>query len=86
MIVDKQKQTLTQLQEKIDIINRCIDKNVVEAALEKLKEQQEAPAFWQDLSNAQKVNKQMKHLSKKHWNCSTKTGDISSSAGFPSMF
>ena len=65
MIVHKQKQTLTQLQEKIDIINRCIDKNVVEAALEKLKEQQEAPAFWQDLSNAQKVNKQIKHLSKK---------------------
>lgn len=65
MIVDKQKQALTQLQEKIDIINRCIDKNVVEAALEKLKEQQEAPAFWQDLSNAQKVNKQIKHLSKK---------------------
>ena len=65
MIVDKQKLFLESLQEKIDIINQCLDKNVIEEQLEKLKKVQEEPSFWDDLNNAQKVNKNVKHLSKK---------------------
>ena len=65
MIVDKQKQILSDLQEKIDIINKCIDKKLIIEELEKLKGEQEAPSFWEDLSNAQKVNKKIKHLTKK---------------------
>lgn len=65
MIVDKQKQMLNELQEKIDIINKCIDKNIINNELESLKKQQEEPSFWEDLNNAQKVNKKVKHLTKK---------------------
>ena len=65
MILDKQKQTLDDMQEKIDIIFKCIDKTKIDAELEELKKEQDAPDFWNDLSNAQKVNKHIKHLENK---------------------
>ena len=65
MIVDKQRQFLDSLQEKIDIINKCLDKSAIESQLEKLKKVQEEPSFWDDLNNAQKVNRNFKHLTKK---------------------
>lgn len=65
MIVDKQRQLLAELQEKIDIIKKCIDKNKIEAELNDLKAEQELPNFWQDQANAQRVNKHIKHLSSK---------------------
>ena len=65
MIVDKQKQTLAELQEKIDIINRCLNKTEICQQLDDLKKEQESPDFWNDLANAQKVNKHAKHLQKK---------------------
>lgn len=65
MILDKQRQALVDLQEKIDVINKCIDKEVINKELEVLKSEQESPDFWSDLGNAQKVNKKIKHLQKK---------------------
>ena len=65
MIVDKQKMALDELQEKIDVIFKCIDKNIINKELENLKKEQEAPDFWENLANAQKINKQIKHLENK---------------------
>lgn len=65
MVVDKQRFALDDLQEKIDVINKCIDKNIINPELEKLKQEQEAPDFWDDLANAQRVNKHIKHLENK---------------------
>ena len=65
MIIDKQKQIFSNLQEKIEIINKCLDRNEINKELELLKKEQEEPSFWEDLSNAQKVNKKIKHLEKK---------------------
>jgi len=65
MILDKQKQSLQDLQEKIDIINKCIDKSAIQPELDSLKADQENPEFWSDLNRAQKINKKIKHLNKK---------------------
>lgn len=62
MIIDKQEQELKLLQEKIDIIKKCIDKEKFENEIEELKSQQNAPDFWSDQKNAQKVSKKIKHL------------------------
>ena len=62
MILDKQKQNLNDLQEKIDVIDKCIDKEKIDAELEGLKKEQDAPDFWNDLANAQRVNKKIKYL------------------------
>ena len=65
MIIDKQRQILNDLQEKIDVINKCIDAVAINKELEVLKKEQEEPTFWEDLANAQKVNKKAKHLTNK---------------------
>lgn len=65
MIVDKQRLTLDELNEKIDVIEKCIDKNIINKELETLKIEQEKPDFWEDLQNAQRVNKHAKHLEHK---------------------
>ena len=64
MIVDKQKMALDEMQDKIDIINRCLDLQKLGAELDLLKKEQEAPDFWNDLEKAQKVNRKAKHLQK----------------------
>lgn len=65
MIVDKQRQALLDLDDKIDVITKCINKDEISKELEALKKVQEAPSFWEDLENAQKVNKKIKHLENK---------------------
>lgn len=65
MIVDKQRQTLLELDDKIEVINKCINKDEINKELDVLKAIQEAPSFWEDLENAQKVNKKIKHLENK---------------------
>ncbi len=65
MIIDKQKQILNDLQEKIDVIFKCTDKTKIDAELVELKKEQDAPDFWNDLKKAQKINKQIKHLENK---------------------
>ena len=54
MIIDKQEQELKSLQEKIDIIKKCIDKTKFEGEIELLKQEQNSPDFWADQKNAQK--------------------------------
>ena len=65
MIVDRERQALLDLDEKCDVIKKCIDKTVIGAELEKLKAEQEAPSFWEDTANAQRVNRRIKHLEKR---------------------
>lgn len=65
MIVDKQRQTLLDLDDKIEVIGKCINKDEISKELEALKAVQEAPSFWEDLENAQKVNRKIKHLENK---------------------
>lgn len=62
MIIDKQEQELKSLQEKIDIIKKCIDKTKFEGEIELLKQEQNSPDFWADQKNAQKISKKIKHL------------------------
>lgn len=65
MLVDKQKEQLKLLKEKIEIINKCINKTEILSKLEVLKQQQDAPDFWNNQQTAQKVNKEVKHLQNK---------------------
>lgn len=65
MIVDKQQEKLKEIQEKIDVITKCIDAEKIKKELVELKQMQEQPDFWQDQQNAQKINKQIKHLQNK---------------------
>ena len=65
MIVDKQWQILNDLQEKIDVIFKCVDKDVINTELDNLKKEQEEPSFWENLEVAQRVNKRIKYLTKK---------------------
>lgn len=65
MILDKQKDTLKTLQEKIDIIDTCINVSDINSKIEELKKEQDAPDFWQDQKNAQRVSKEIKHLENK---------------------
>ena len=65
MIVDKQRQALLGLDDKIEVIFKCINKDEINKELEALKAVQEAPSFWEDLENAQKVNRNIKHLENK---------------------
>ena len=65
MLVDKQKEQLRLLQDKIDIVNKCIDKEQIEAKLNELKEQSNSADFWNDQTVAKKISKDIKHLEKK---------------------
>lgn len=65
MIVDKQEQMLKDMQDKIDVIDRCIDKPKIDAELETLKKEQDSPDFWNNQENAQKVNRHAKYLNDK---------------------
>ena len=65
MIVDKQRLALADLQDKIEVINKCINQDEINKELGELKALQDAPNFWEDLDNAQKVNRKIKHLENK---------------------
>lgn len=62
MLVDKQAEQLKDLDEQIDVIKKCIDKTKYQAEIEELKKEQDAPDFWSDQKNAQKVSKRIKYL------------------------
>lgn len=65
MIVDKQQDALNKLDEKIEIIKKCINVENIEKQIESLKEEQNSPDFWTDQKNAQKVSKELKILENK---------------------
>lgn len=65
MIVDKQQDALNELDEKIEIIKKCINVENIEKQIESLKEEQNSPDFWTDQKNAQKVSKELKILENK---------------------
>ena len=65
MVVDVQKDILKELQEKIEVIKSCLNKNEIVKNIEVLKNLQEEDGFWNDIKHAEKVNKQLKDLEKK---------------------
>lgn len=65
MVVDKQREQLKSMQEKIDIIFKCINREEVGGKIEALKQKQDMPDFWNDQAAAQKVNRELKTLQKK---------------------
>src|SRR5574344_30345 len=65
MLVDKEIGLMNELQNKIDIINKCILPSEINKKLEEIKKEQESPNFWNDQENAQKINKHAKYLTNK---------------------
>ena len=62
MLVDKQREQLKSLKDKIETINKCINKTEITSKLSDLKKTQDTPDFWNDKQNALKIGKEIKHL------------------------
>lgn len=65
MLIDKQREQLKVLQEKIDVIFKCINQAEISQKLQNLNAEQHRPDFWNDQVYAQKINKEIKQLQKK---------------------